>query len=176
MNATPPSPYRLKSTSLRFQVPRLDVSGWIPDTKFFRVMRGSPTWLNIKKLLYTLRTWSRRTIWGDRVRQHPCSTQNIPLICQLFLQFHGPTTVLLQTRAARLNDVFSNRDVNEVADVAPETSVMNLLPKTAESEDLPSEKTTPPSHVQRTRMTTASVGPDGKVKFESAKETELSTR
>ncbi len=98
------------------------------------------------------------------------------LICQLFLQFHGPTTILLQTRAARLNDVFSNRDVNEVADIAPGTSITNLLPKTAESEGLPGEKTTPPTNIQRTRMTSTSVGSDGKVKFESAKETESSTR
>lgn len=85
-------------------------------------------------------------------------------------------TILLQTRAARLNDVFSNRDVNEVADTAPGTPVTSLLPKTAESEDPPSEKTTPASNIERTRMTTASVAPDGKVKFESAKETESSTR
>lgn len=72
--------------------------------------------------------------------------------------------------------MFSNQDVNEVAETAPGISVTNLLPRTAESEDVTSEKTPPPSNIQHTRMSSAVVGPDGKVKFESAKETESSTK
>jgi len=53
---------------------------------------------------------------------------------------------------------------------------MSLLPKTAEVEDVTSEKITPSSNPQRTSMTTASVGPDGKVKFENAKEIDSLTR
>lgn len=64
----PPLPYRLKSSTLRFQIPSLSLSNWVPDTKFFRVMRESNTWRGLTKFLFTLRTWSRRTIWGDRVR------------------------------------------------------------------------------------------------------------
>lgn len=63
-----------------------------------------------------------------------------------------------------------------MADTAPGTSVMSLLPKTAEVEDVTSEKITPSSNPQRTSMTTASVGPDGKVKFENAKEIDSLTR
>lgn len=66
--------------------------------------------------------------------------------------------------------MFSNRDVNEVAEVAPGTSVMNLLPKTAEPKQEPSEQATPSSKNQAPRMSTASIGPDGKVKFENVKE------
>lgn len=63
----PPLPYRLKSSALRLQIPRIDLGTILPDTKFFRVMRQSDTWKNLSKLFFTLRTWSRRTIWGDRV-------------------------------------------------------------------------------------------------------------
>ena len=34
---------------------------------------------------------------------------------QLFLQFDGPATVLVQTRGPRLNDVLSGREVDEIA-------------------------------------------------------------
>jgi hypothetical protein len=39
------------------------------------------------------------TIWGDR----------------LFLQFDGPTTILLQSRGARINEVLTTHEVNELA-------------------------------------------------------------
>jgi hypothetical protein len=67
VNQKPPRPYRFKSSSLRLQVPSLDLGRLVPDTKFFRVMRESETWKGISLFLFTLRTWSRRTIWGDRV-------------------------------------------------------------------------------------------------------------
>lgn len=63
----PPLPYRLKSSSLRFQIPGIDLGSLLPDTKFFRAMRESGTWRAITKIYFTVRTWSRRTIWGDRV-------------------------------------------------------------------------------------------------------------
>ena len=63
----PPLPYRLKSSSLRFEVPRINIGGIIPDTKLFQFMRGSGIWKFVTSFLFTLRTWSRRTIWGDRV-------------------------------------------------------------------------------------------------------------
>ena len=125
-------------------------------------MRESQTWTNIKRVFFTLRTWSRRTIWGDR----------------LFLQFHGPTTILLQTRAARLNrDVFSNRDVDEVAEVAPGVSVRTLLPEAAEAEgQRGGEKSAPVPRTQQTRMSTANVRADGTVAFEPVKESDGGAR
>lgn len=51
------------------------------------------------KVFHRLRTWSRRTIWGDR----------------LFLQFDGPSTILLQSRGARVNEILSSREVDELA-------------------------------------------------------------
>lgn len=38
------------------------------------------------------------------------------LALQLFLQFDGPATILVQSRGPRLNDVLSGREVNEIAD------------------------------------------------------------
>jgi hypothetical protein len=35
---------------------------------------------------------------------------------QLFMQFDGPATILVQSRGPRLNDVLSGREVNEIAD------------------------------------------------------------
>jgi uncharacterized protein (AIM24 family) len=96
----PPLPYRLKSSSFKLQVPNLGLGYLVPDTKFFRVMRQTDTWKGITKLLFNLRTAARRTIWGDR----------------LFLQFHGPTTILLSSRASRISDVLTSRDVHEIAD------------------------------------------------------------
>jgi hypothetical protein len=37
-------------------------------------------------------------------------------VLQLFLQFRGPTTLLLQSRAAPLSDSLTTRDINEIAD------------------------------------------------------------
>ena len=34
---------------------------------------------------------------------------------QLFLQFDGPSTILVQSRGARINDIMTSRDVNEIA-------------------------------------------------------------
>lgn len=66
MTANPPLPYRFKSTSLRFQVPSL--TGLFPNTKFFEEMRKTQAFKTLAQFLFTLRTWTRRTIWGDRVR------------------------------------------------------------------------------------------------------------
>jgi hypothetical protein len=96
----PPLPYRFKSSNLRFQIPDLGLGYLVPDVKFFRVMRQTETWKFVTKLLFNLRTQARRTIWGDR----------------LFLKFHGPTTILMSSRASRISDVLTSQNVNEIAD------------------------------------------------------------
>jgi uncharacterized protein (AIM24 family) len=114
-----PQPYRLKSSSLKLQVPALGFSGYVtqflPETKFFKVMRESNFWKTVASILFKIRTWSRRTIWGDR----------------LFLKFNGPTTILLQSRASRVSDVLTKNEVNEIADVEPGTvkDAVKLLEK-----------------------------------------------
>ena len=66
MNRNPPQPYRFKSTTLNLQIPSL--SGIFPNNKFFQALRGSSTFETLADLTFRLRTWARRTIWGDRVR------------------------------------------------------------------------------------------------------------
>jgi hypothetical protein len=145
----PPLPYRLKSSSLRFQVPNLGLSYLIPDTKFFRVMRESNTWRVITKLLFYLRTAARRTIWGDR----------------LFLQFHGPTTLLLSSRASRISDVLTSREINEIAD-SPAGAVQSAVTLATKPKDEEAEKKRPADIP--TGFHVASVGKDGKVQFGDA--------
>ncbi|RDI77407.1 hypothetical protein Vi05172_g12616 [Venturia inaequalis] len=93
-----PSPYRFKASTLRFQIP--SITSLFPDTRFFREMRKSALWQFLANTAFSLRTWTRRSIWGDR----------------LFLHFKGPTTLLLQSRAAPLSDSLTTRDINEMAD------------------------------------------------------------
>ena len=67
MDASPPLPYRLKSSSLRFQIPDIGISKLLPDTRFIRAMRDSQTWQTVTAVLFSIRTWTRATILGDRV-------------------------------------------------------------------------------------------------------------
>lgn len=146
----PPLPYRLKSSSLRFQIPDLGINGLMPDIKFFRVMRQTDTWKGIGKLLFNFKSTARRTIWGD----------------SLFLKFHGPTTILLSSRAARISDVLTSRDVNEIAD-SPAAAVQSAVILTATPEDAVSTKKF--SDIP-TGFHMVQVSRDGKVKFENAQD------
>ncbi|MCJ1362300.1 Altered inheritance of mitochondria protein 24, mitochondrial [Acarospora aff. strigata] len=149
----PPIPYRLKSSSLRFQTPSMNLSSLLPHSKFVKAMRESDTWRALTQILFTVRTWSRRTIWGDR----------------LFLQFHGPTTILLQSRASRLSDVLTTRDVNEIADT-PAGAVQSAvtLPPTSKDEGLQSSEAQKRSAESLTHLRVATVSKDGKVEFKDA--------
>jgi hypothetical protein len=147
----PPLPYRFKSSNLRFQIPNLNYSYLVPDTKFFRVMRESNTWRGITNFLFNLRTAARRTIWGDR----------------LFLQFRGPTTLLLSSRASRMSDVLTTRDINEIAD-SPAGAVHSAVTLSTK----PQEESTPTRSDVPTGFHVASVSRDGKVKFGDAENLE----
>ncbi|KAJ5296074.1 hypothetical protein N7508_010895 [Penicillium antarcticum] len=100
MSSNPPRPYRFKSTTLSFQVPGLKaLPSLFQKAKFVRDMSDSKAYKTTMAWFHKLRTWSRMTIWGDR----------------LFMQFDGPTTILVQSRGPRLNDVLSGDEVNEIA-------------------------------------------------------------
>ncbi len=60
-----PQPYRFKASSFRLQIP--NPITWLPDTRFWRTMRESAVWTFLRNTVFTIRTWGRRTIWGDRV-------------------------------------------------------------------------------------------------------------
>jgi hypothetical protein len=146
----PPLPYRFKSTNLRFQIPSLGLGRFFPEIKFFKVMGQSDTWKAIGNILFNLRTAARRTIWGDR----------------LFLKFHGPSTILISSRASRISDVLTSRDINEIADspAGAATSAVALASTPKESVDSKQEPVLP------TGFHVAEVSRDGKVKFEDAQD------
>lgn len=68
MSSNPPRPYRFKSTTLNFQVPGLKtLPRLLQNNKFVRDVSGSDAWKTTMRFAHKLRTWSRMTIWGDRV-------------------------------------------------------------------------------------------------------------
>ena len=92
---------------------------------------------------------------------------NTKLRSQLFLQFYGPTTILIQTRAARIADVLSAEDVNEIADVQPGIVRPEVTLVRKSSDDSSSQdKASMPVTIKAPKMSTASIGSDGKVTFE----------
>ena len=152
VSRNPPLPFRFKSSSLRLQVPSL--AAWVPETNFTRTMRATKTWKNIARFLHTLRTMARRTIWGDR----------------LFLQFRGPTTLLMSSRGVRVADVLSGEQVNEIADAPP-----GVLPMAVELARMPEGQKGGATVLESTEqppsaLHVASVRRDGKVTFEDAKD------
>ncbi|KAL9624303.1 MAG: hypothetical protein Q9160_001550 [Pyrenula sp. 1 TL-2023] len=169
LSRTLPRPYRFKSSTLRFEIPKLDLNRLFPDSKFFRTMQETATWKFLTSSLFHLRTWARRTIWGDR----------------LFLQFEGPTTILLQSRGARLTDALSTRDVNEIADtqagVTQKAIEQAQIPQSQRQEDTDSDSdsdpslqskrtSTPPRPVKPPKLNVATIRRDGKVEIEPGKD------
>lgn len=112
LSSTPPQPYRFKSTTLRLQIPGLNIPEMLLKSRYIRDMTASDTWKASMRIIHNVRTWARRTIWGDR----------------LFLQFDGPATLLVQSRGARVRDIMSDREVNEIADT-PAGATFNAINK-----------------------------------------------
>ena len=83
------------------------------------------------------------------------------------MQFYGPTTILLQTRASRISDVLTSEDVNEIADTQPGVvQHVVTLPQERNQGESRDPKASFPLNVKAPRMSTASIGTDGKVTFE----------
>ncbi|KAK3953844.1 mitochondrial biogenesis AIM24-domain-containing protein [Pseudoneurospora amorphoporcata] len=104
----PPLPFRFRSTRLNLQLPAIPESvshaaGRLVPAKvseFLANMRDTKLYTTLARILHSLRTATRRTIWGDR----------------LFLQFRGPTNILMSSRGVRVSDVLTRDDINEIAD------------------------------------------------------------
>ncbi|KAK3320276.1 mitochondrial biogenesis AIM24-domain-containing protein [Cercophora scortea] len=155
----PPLPFRLRSTRLSLQLPSLPSSitstagNLVPArlTRFWGVMRETDTYKALARIFFGLRTTARRSIWGDR----------------LFLQFHGPTTVLMSSRGVRVRDVLTRDDVNEIADteagVVPAAVELATKPKPVDGGEKKVDHAPVAIHI-------AKVGKDGKVSFEDAKD------
>lgn len=166
--AATPQPHRFKSSTLKLQIP-LSLGNWFPTPAFWRAVQESTTYKTVHNLLLRLRTWSRRTIWGDR----------------LFLRFEGPTTILIQSRASRVRDVLTADQVNEIAD-APAGTVAATVRDVHDAHDADAERrrmgvrgATPsaepaapaPASVQP-KLEVKSVSDDGKVAFQAKAEPE----
>lgn len=152
-----PQPYRFKSTNVRLQIP-LQLGNFFPSSKFIETLKTSNTYKLIANSLLRIRTWSRRTLWGDR----------------LFLQFRGPTTILIQSRATRVGDVLSTQEVNEIADtpagVVQEAITAAQTPKGLDLgrtgiQGATPAATTSPAASRQPKLSVASVTSDGKVSF-----------
>jgi Mitochondrial biogenesis AIM24 len=171
--ATPPlpAPYRFKSSTVRLSIP-LSLGNWFPSSKLVLALKDSNTYKFFSTISLRLRTWSRRTIWGDR----------------LFLRFEGPTTILIQSRASRVRDVLTREEVNEIAD-APAGVLMDTVrdvrggvgaQRKIETERmgvqgaLPSAESSSVAPVtgqdSQPKLKVASVSADGKVTFEAKKD------
>ena len=161
----PPQAYRFKSSSLRFQIP--NPITWLPDTRFWRTMRESAVWRFLRSTSFVVRTWARRTIFGDRVSSFNVH-QNIwfTKVVKLFLHFQGPATILVQSRGAALSDVLTTRDVNEIAG-SPAGSVQKALSQQSPAEAGISTQAPTPSP---TSVSYATVGREGTVKFDKEKQ------
>jgi uncharacterized protein (AIM24 family) len=153
-----PTPYRFKSSNFSFQIPT-QLGNFFPSSKFVQNMKTTKTYKFFSNITLRIRTWSRRTIWGDR----------------LFLNFQGPTTILLQSRAARVSDVLTARDVNEIAD-APAGVVQEAITQSTAGksdglgtvgEGVTTSAQQSPARNQP-KMSVASISRDGKVTFETA--------
>ncbi|KAL4787213.1 mitochondrial biogenesis AIM24-domain-containing protein [Aspergillus varians] len=166
MSSNPPRPYRFKSTTLKFQVPGLkSLPAFLQKTQFIKAMSDTDSWKTAMRIFYRLRTWSRRTIWGDR----------------LFLQFEGPSTVLLQSRGARINEILSTQEVNELASaprgltILPTNSDRKQAPDADESSatKLPGSRTVEEveQEIKGVSQSIAVLTKEGKVTFEKPGQT-----
>lgn len=152
-----PVPFRFKSSAIRLAVPSVPGS-LVPQGlgKFWKNMKETDTYKLIARGLFSLRTTTRRSMFGDR----------------LFLQFQGPTKILMSSRGARISDVLTKEDVNEIADAEA-----GVVPKAIEQAAKPTQDGPSSGTLSSTSVTekpvafhVASVGQDGKVQFEDAKD------
>ncbi|KAL1595229.1 Altered inheritance of mitochondria protein 24, mitochondrial [Paraconiothyrium brasiliense] len=152
-SATPPLPFRFKSSSIRFQVPDLGFGSLAQNVRFFREMSKTATWRALATTYHTLKTWLRRSIWGDR----------------LFLRFEGPTTMLISSRATRISDALTLKDVNEIAD-SPPGAVQDAVTKKIQQEisEIADSKPAPIASSDNTTVRYATVR-SGKTEFDSDK-------
>lgn len=157
VSRTAPQPFRLKSTSLRLQIPSL--TRWLPEIELMKTVRSSGVYKFLATSLYNVRTIARRTVWGDR----------------LFLRFKGPTTILMSSRGVRVADVLSGDQINEIAD-APAGALPAAMEQAGKPGGLLEKEAESEAEVAASNLHVASVQTDGKVVFEEGKQLKDSLR
>ncbi|KAJ5949376.1 Mitochondrial biogenesis protein AIM24 [Penicillium verhagenii] len=153
MSSNPP-------TAISLQIYYTQLPGaWLEDIAqaFIKNVTSAGSWKSTMRFFHKLRTWSRMTIWGDR----------------LFMQFDGPATVLIQSRGPRLNDVLSSQEVNEIAGTP---RGLTSAPRTLENEQKEAEAPGVPhltrsvetvnKEIQGISQSIAQIRSDGKVEVE----------
>ncbi|POS83919.1 hypothetical protein EPUL_004280 [Erysiphe pulchra] len=93
-----PQPYRL--SNFRLQIPSVRSAALILDLEFFRFLRHTYIWRRIIDFYQMVRTLTRRIIWGN----------------QLFVKFSGPLKILISSRSAKIGDILTSREVDEIAE------------------------------------------------------------
>ncbi|CAN8105330.1 unnamed protein product [Discula destructiva] len=157
VDSNAPVPFRFKSSGIRLAVPSVPES-LVPQglAQFWKNMKDTGTYKFLARAMYSLRTMTRRSIFGDR----------------LFLQFQGPTKILMSSRGARISDVLTREDVNEIADTEAGVVPKAIAQAAKASQDgASSDASTSVSAAEKpVAIHVASVGKDGKVHFEDTKD------
>ncbi|KAK5009644.1 Altered inheritance of mitochondria protein 24, mitochondrial, partial [Cryomyces antarcticus] len=87
----------------------------------------------------------------------------------LFLKFQGPSTILLQSRASRISDVLTARDIAEIADspagAAQSTVQLRLSKEGGHGSSNSATSAAPPPPPPPTSIKYATVKSDGKVEI-----------
>ncbi|KAI5806148.1 mitochondrial biogenesis AIM24-domain-containing protein [Geopyxis carbonaria] len=157
----------------RLQVPRAPqwLARRVAALEVVKTVTGSEAWRRVAGAVWAVRSWSRRTIMGERA----------------FLRFQGPGTILLQSRTARLRDVIERDEIRDDAIVAPgvalptarspttitatKTAATTIPQETVAAAEKMAEKTVPPQ-MQRAPASSGSlkraVVDQGKVVFEDS--------
>ncbi|KAK7205206.1 mitochondrial biogenesis AIM24-domain-containing protein [Myxozyma melibiosi] len=175
--AAKPTPYRLRHTRMRLQVPKLTswFSKFLPSSSS---ASSSPSPLSsfsesksgafLSRAWYKTKSAIRTFIWGE----------------ELFFKFKGPCTVLVQSRAPRLADVIPGAEAREVyeyarvqpssfapapaAAVASATAATEVGGVTTEEGDVVLEDAKKPGNASNGgHLKVASVDASGKVEFRS---------
>jgi outer membrane murein-binding lipoprotein Lpp len=88
------------------------------------------------------------------------------------MQFDGPTTILVQSRGPRINDVLSAQEVNEIADVPRGLTSPASQPEAEKAASDISELTRSveqlEQEIQGTRQSVAKIRKDGKAEVDEA--------
>lgn len=124
-----------------------------------KTVRSSGAYKFLATCLHNVRTMARRTVWGDR----------------LFLQFKGPTTILMSSRGVRVADVLSGDQINEIAD-APAGALPAAMEQAGKQGGLLEKKAESEAEVAASNLHVASAQTDGKVVFEEGKQLKDSLR
>ncbi|RKF55503.1 Altered inheritance of mitochondria protein 24, mitochondrial [Golovinomyces cichoracearum] len=99
-----PQPYRHSNFHIR--VPSIGAWLRVSDRNLVRSLRATNIWLLTTKLFTMLRTFMRRIVWGN----------------QLFLKFSGPTTILISSRADRISNILTSREINDMFEANSESA------------------------------------------------------